>query len=135
MSYFRNGSLLSILANEKIFLCWRIRFVDREVIFRHDVYERYIDSRNHMKRGDAQNALSMFRINMSITSPTITGLFVRPDPFIRSLDSKAYFNELELVGQQSCRTCSNFFRVKVKVFKLPQNMAFSNSNIYKFKII
>ena len=135
MSYFRNGSLLSILANEKIFLCWRIRFVDREVIFRHDVYERYIDSRNHMKRGDAQNALSMFPINVSITSPTITGLFVRPDAFIRSLDSKAYFNELEPVGQQSCKTCSNFFRVKVKVFKLPQNMAFSNSNIYKFKII
>ena len=31
---------------------------------------------------------------------------------------------------QSCKTCSNFLRVKFKVFDLPQNMAFSNSNIY-----
>ena len=30
---------------------------------------------------------------------------------------------------QSCKTCSNFLRVKFKVFNLPQNMAFSNSNI------
>ena len=34
---------------------------------------------------------------------------------------------------QSCKTCSYFLRVKFKVFNLPQNMAFSNSNIYKFK--
>ena len=33
-------------------------------------------------------------------------------------------------------SCSNFLRVKFKVFNLPQlNMALSNSNIYKFKTI
>ena len=36
---------------------------------------------------------------------------------------------------QSCKTCSNFLRVKFKISNLPQNMAFSNSNIYKFKTI
>ena len=38
---------------------------------------------------------------------------------------------------QSCKTCSNFLRVKFKVFNLPQNTAFSNSNIYiyNFKTI
>ena len=36
---------------------------------------------------------------------------------------------------QSCKTCSNFLRVKFKIFNLPQNMAFSNSNIHKFKTI
>ena len=40
---------------------------------------------------------------------------------------------------QSCKTCSNFLRVKFKVFNLPQNTAFSNSNIYiiskPFKIL
>ena len=36
---------------------------------------------------------------------------------------------------QSCKTCSNFLRVKFKVFNLRQNMAFSSSNIYTFKTI
>ena len=135
MSYFRNGSLLSILANEDSFFTGEYGLSIERLSFVMMYYERFIDSRNHMKRGDAQNALSMFPINMSITSPTIAGLFVRPDAFVRSVNSKTYFKELELVGQQSCKTCSNFFRVKFKVFKLPQNMVFANSNIYKFKII
>ena len=33
---------------------------------------------------------------------------------------------------QSCKTCSNFLRLKFKVSKLHQNIALSNSNIYIF---
>ena len=34
------------------------------------------------------------------------------------------------VNMQSCKTCSNFLRVKFKVFSASQNVAFSNNYIY-----
>ena len=53
----------------------------------------------------------------------------------RHFERKLFHEEFDFVRTTSCKICWNFLRVKFKVFNLPQNMAFSNNNIYKFKIL